>query len=120
MQPKFNVWLEENGNVVLSPWRVQLLETIEKTGSISAAALELDVSYRRAWEKIQEIESGLGTPVLQTMIGGAGGGGAHLTEAAHTAIQRFHLFTAGLQEEIQHRYQAAFEQVATENTEHTP
>lgn len=117
MQPKFNVWLEENGNVVLSPWRVQLLETIEKTGSISAAALELNVPYRRAWEKIQEIERGLGTPVLQTTIGGAGGGGAHLTEAARRAIQRFHVFTTGLQEEIQQRYQAAFAAIVAENPE---
>lgn len=115
MQPKFNVWLEENGNVVLSPWRVQLLETIEKTGSISAAAMELDVSYRRAWEKIQEIESGLGTPVLQTTIGGAGGGGAQLTEAARRAIQHFRIFTAGLQEEIEQRYQRAFENVQAGN-----
>ena len=52
MQPKFNVWLEHEGNVVLSPWRVQLLETIAATGSISAAAKQLDLPYRRAWEKV--------------------------------------------------------------------
>lgn len=110
MQPKFNVWLEENGNVVLSPWRVQLLETIERTGSISAAAVQLDISYRRAWEKVQEIELGLGAPVLQTTIGGAGGGGAQLTASARVAIQKFHVLMAGLGEEIQQRYHNAFEQ----------
>lgn len=108
MQPKFNVWLEADGNVVLSPWRVQLLETIAATGSISAAAKQLDVPYRRAWEKVQEIERGLGTPVLVTAVGGAGGGGAQLTPAVQQAIAQFHTFTAGLEQEIQARYAAAF------------
>lgn len=108
MQPKFNVWLEADGNVVLSPWRVQLLETIAATGSISAAAKQLDLPYRRAWEKVQEIERGLGTPVLVTAVGGAGGGGAQLTPAAQQAIAQFYAFTAGLEQEIQRRYAAAF------------
>jgi len=108
MQPKFNVWLETDGNVVLSPWRVQLLEAIAATGSISAAAKQLDVPYRRAWEKVQEIERGLGAPVLVTAVGGAGGGGAQLTPAAQGAITRFHTFTTGLEQEIQRRYAAAF------------
>jgi len=109
MQLRFNVWLEQDGNVVLSPWRVQLLEAIAATGSISAAAKQLDVPYRRAWEKVQEIERGLGTPVLVTAVGGAGGGGAQLTAAAQQAIDRFHTFIAGLEQEIQARYAAAFQ-----------
>ena len=109
MQPKFNVWLEHEGNVVLSPWRVQLLEAIAATGSISAAAKQLDLPYRRAWEKVQEIERGLGTPVLTTAIGGAGGGGAQLTAAGRQAIAQFQALMAGLEEEIQERYQRAFQ-----------
>lgn len=108
MQPKFNIWLEEDGNVVLSPWRVRLLETIAATGSISAAAKQMDVPYRRAWEKVQEIERGLGAPVLVTAVGGAGGGGARLTPAVQRAIAQFHTFVAGLELEIQTRYVAAF------------
>jgi len=108
MQPKFNVWLEQNGDVVLSPWRVDLLEAIAATGSISAAAKQLDIPYRRAWEKVQEIERGLGAPVLVTAVGGAGGGGAQLTPAAQQAIAQFRAFTAGLEQEIQQRYVAAF------------
>lgn len=109
MQPKFNVWLEDDGNVVLSPWRVQLLEAIAATGSISAAAKQLGVPYRRAWEKVQEIEQGLGTPVVVTAVGGTGGGGASLTPAGKRAIAQFYLLLAGLEEEIQARYQRAFQ-----------
>ncbi len=52
MQPKFNLWIEKDGKVVLSAWRVQLLEAIEAAGSISAAAEQMRLPYRRAWEKV--------------------------------------------------------------------
>ncbi|MBL8056008.1 MAG: LysR family transcriptional regulator [Anaerolineales bacterium] len=106
--PKFNVWLEQNGQVVLSPWRVRLLETIGETGSISAAADKLGVPYRRAWEKVHEIEQGLGYKVLDTAIGGTHGGGAQLTEAGRQAIADFHAFADGLEQEVGRRFQGAF------------
>ena len=109
MQPKFNVWLEQDGQVVLSLWRIQLLEAVATTGSISAAAKQLDLPYRRAWEKVQEIERGLGVPVVVTAVGGAGGGGAQLTPAGERAIAQFYALIAGLPEEIDARYQAVFQ-----------
>ncbi len=85
MEPKFNLWIEKNGRVVLSQWRVELLETIAATGSISAAAEKMNVPYRRAWEKVHEIERGLGAKVVRTAIGGQGGGGAQLTPMGRRA-----------------------------------
>jgi len=108
MTPKLNVWLEKDEAVVLSQWRVLLLETIAATGSISAAAEKLGVPYRRAWEKVQEIEKGLGFKVVETAIGGSGGGGAHLTPAARKAITQFHAFSDGLDAEIERRYKKVF------------
>lgn len=49
MQPKFNLWLEVEGEVVLFIWRVELLRAIGETGSISGAADRLHVHYRTAW-----------------------------------------------------------------------
>jgi molybdate transport system regulatory protein len=94
--------------VVLSAWRVALLETIEASGSISAAAEQLNIPYRRAWEKVQEIESGLGTNVVDTAVGGRGGGGARLTPAGRKAIEQFHRFSAGFEAEVARRYREAF------------
>jgi len=108
MEPKFNLWLEKNDKVVLSAWRVQLLETIEASGSISAAAKALKVPYRRAWEKVQEIEKGLGFKVVETAIGGQHGGGARLTPAGRKAIEQFHRFSSGFEAEVARRYRAAF------------
>lgn len=108
MEPKFNVWLEKDGKVVLSPWRVRLLETIDEVGSISAAADALDLPYRRAWEKVHEIEQQLGFKVLDTAIGGAQGGGARLTDGARRAIAQFHSFADGFEIEVGRRYREAF------------
>lgn len=108
MEPKFNLWIEREGVVVLSAWRVALLEAIDAAGSISAAAEQLHIPYRRAWEKVQEIENGLGYRVVKTAVGGAGGGGAHLTEAGHQATAQFRAFAAGFEAEVRQRYEAAF------------
>ena len=108
MEPKFNLWIEQDGQVVLSAWRVRLLEAIDTSGSISAAAEQLNVPYRRAWEKIQEIEQGLGLKVVDTAVGGVGGGGAHLTAAGRNAVAQFQAFADGFDQQVAARYTAAF------------
>ena len=108
MQARFNLWLERDGKVVLSVWRVRLLEAIARSGSITAAAEEMRVPYRRAWEKLQEMEAGWGEQLLETEVGGVGGGGAKLTQQAQDLIQRFAAFSAGLDDEIEARYRSAF------------
>ena len=109
MEAKFNLWIEHNGQVVLSDWRVRLLETVELLGSISAAAEQLNVPYRRAWEKIQEMETGLDLKLLDTAVGGAGGGGAHLTPAGREAVAQFRAFADGFDKAVAAKFAAVFE-----------
>jgi molybdate transport system regulatory protein len=108
MEPRVNFWIEKDGEVVLSTWRVALLEAIAETGSITAGAEKMDVPYRVAWQKVREIEERLGRPVLETQIGGVGGGGAQLTPAGQRYVRKFHEFTAGLHELVRQRYQEVF------------
>jgi molybdate transport system regulatory protein len=108
MKPRFNLWLETEGAVVLSAWRVRLLEAIDASGSIRAAAERLDIPYRRAWEKVHEMEDRSGLSLLETEVGGEGGGGARLTEPAKDLVERFHRFEAGMEDEIRRRYDEAF------------
>jgi molybdate transport system regulatory protein len=108
MFPRYNLWIEANEEVVLSLWRVKLLMAIDESGSISAAAEKMEVPYRRAWEKIQEMERRLGFRLLDTEVGGSGGGGAILTEKAKDYVDRFRKFEEGLDEEIENRFQEAF------------
>lgn len=108
MRARANFWVEKDGKVVLSTWRVRLLEAVEETGSISSAASKMGISYRRAWEKIHECEERLGVKLVETQVGGAGGGGANLTPVATDYIGRFRKFTAGLNSTVVRRFEEFF------------
>lgn len=108
LEPKFNLWLEINGRVALSIWRVDLLQAVGQTGSISAAAEQIGVHYRTAWQKIHEMESRLGVQLVETQTGGRGGGGAKLTEAAESYIERFNQLAADVERTVGERYRDAF------------
>jgi molybdate transport system regulatory protein len=71
MDPKYNLWIELDGEVVLSGWRISLLKSIARHGSISAAASEMGVPYRRAWQRLHEMEERLGEALVNTEVGGA-------------------------------------------------
>jgi molybdate transport system regulatory protein len=73
----------------IGPGKVALLEQIAGTGSISAAGRALRMSYRRAWELVEDLNRHLGTPVVATAAGGAGGGGARLTPAGQAIVDQY-------------------------------
>ncbi len=83
------VWLLHNGKMVFGKGRAELLEAIGRTGSISAAARELELSYRHAWTMIRASEKGLGLALLRRTKGGSGGGGATLTGEAEALLSRY-------------------------------
>ncbi len=74
------VWLEVAGGVPFCHGKAALLSAIEKHGSIRQAASVLNMSYRRAWEYIRDLEKGIDSTVVRTKIGGSRGGGSQLTE----------------------------------------
>ncbi|MBI4570336.1 MAG: LysR family transcriptional regulator [Chloroflexi bacterium] len=79
LEPRLKLWVEKDGRLVLSDYRVQLLRHIAETGSLAEAAARMGLSYRRAWGKVRDIERNLGTRLVQSEAGGAGGGGSRLT-----------------------------------------
>ena len=70
----------------LGAGKVRLMELVEKTGSISAAAREMGMSYRRAWLLIEEANALYDAALVETSAGGAGGGGARLTKLGAEVI----------------------------------
>jgi molybdate transport system regulatory protein len=70
--------------------KAQLLQSIHDTGSISAAARETGMSYKRAWVLLDSINQAFTEPVVTAAPGGAGGGGAHLTEFGAEVLKRYH------------------------------
>ena len=108
MEAKLNVWIEQEGEVVLSLWRVRLLEAVARTGSINAAATEMGVHFRTAWEKIREMETRLARPLVESQTGGAGGGGTTLTPEARELVARFHALTDRLDTLLVERFERCF------------
>ncbi len=107
--PKSNFWLEnENGEVVLSPWRITLLEKVSETGSISGAARSMGVPYRLAWQRIREMEDRLGVSLVVAHTGGSKGGGTSLTPEAEEVIDRFHRFLQGLEDVVEEHFRESF------------
>jgi molybdate transport system regulatory protein len=109
MKPRYNFWLESDGQVAISVWRVRLLAAIARTGSISAAARAMGVPYRVAWQKINEMETLLGEKLVDTQVGGKQGGGAVLTPLGADYVERFGRFTLEAQQYLQTRFEEIFE-----------
>ncbi|OGP14371.1 MAG: ModE family transcriptional regulator [Deltaproteobacteria bacterium GWA2_54_12] len=84
-----HIWIEGTEGTFLGMGRVLLLEKIKEYGSITRAALSLEMSYRKAWELVESMNSQAGVPLVVATTGGKGGGGAVLTEAGERAIKLF-------------------------------
>jgi molybdate transport system regulatory protein len=70
----------------VGPGKIALLEAIEASGSLSQAARELGMSYRRAWGLLDDLNTSLREPVASASVGGTGGGGAQLTDFGRALI----------------------------------
>lgn len=83
-------WLTKEGQSFLGAGRIELLERIDQTGSINAAAKEMKMSYKAAWERINGMNALADQPLIERSTGGRGGGGTKLTPYAHELIATFH------------------------------
>jgi molybdate transport system regulatory protein len=84
---KVQVYLDDE--IALGPGKRQLLELIERHGSISAAARAMGLSYRRAWLMVDTMNRCFQEPLVHAGKGGAHGGGATLTPFGQAIRDRF-------------------------------
>jgi molybdate transport system regulatory protein len=87
--PSLHLRLDFGGERSLGPGKVQLLELVGKTGSISAAGRALKMSYPQAWRLIDELNRMFRRPLVIAQVGGGGGGGTALTKAGAGVIQAY-------------------------------
>jgi molybdate transport system regulatory protein len=73
----------------IGPGKAKLLESIRDTGSISAAAREMGMDYKRAWTLLDSMNQAFTQPVVAATSGGAGGGGASLTVFGAEVLERY-------------------------------
>ena len=76
-------------NETIGIGKIRLLQLVGETGSISAAARQMGMNYRRAWFLIDSMQSGFADPLLLTERGGKGRGGASLTQLGIELINRY-------------------------------
>ena len=84
---KSTVWLERGGTYLLGQREAQLLEAVERVGSIKEAAKAVRLSYRTAWARIQILERALGHTIVRSRAGGPGGGATTLTPEGRDLVR---------------------------------
>jgi len=71
------------------PGVAELLERVDRLKSLRKATIEMDMAYSKAWKIVKTAEANLGFPLLVSVTGGKGGGGAELTEDARRFLQAY-------------------------------
>jgi molybdate transport system regulatory protein len=112
------IWIEDaKGRPVLGPGRLRIFDSIQRTGSIHAAAKELGMSYRAVWGKIKATEEHLGERLLVKTVGGLTGGGSQLTPQAVSLIEAYRNMQDYLTEEADKVFENKYEEILSGSPE---
>lgn len=87
--PSLSLRIDLDSDVRIGPGKIQLLEAIKANGSISAAGRAMDMSYKRAWDLVDEINTICGRAAVERQTGGKHGGGAALTPFGVSLVERY-------------------------------
>jgi molybdate transport system regulatory protein len=101
---RFRLRITDGDLIAVGPGKVALLEAIRKTGSITAAAKSLDMSYRRAWLLLDEMNRSLREPAVESAKGGASGGSSVVTEAGQRLIALYRYIEKTAEQACQARH----------------
>jgi molybdate transport system regulatory protein len=97
IQPRIKGWLALNGEFLMGPRYVSLLEGIEAHGSIRAACAGTGLSYRTCLNRLRQMERVIGHALVRTERGGRVGGGAVLTPEARHLVRVYRGWRGALQ-----------------------
>ena len=87
--PQLSVRIDLDAEDRIGPGKIQLLEQIREHGSISAAGRAMDMSYKRAWDLVDEINRICRQAAVERQTGGKNGGGAVLTPFGRSLVARY-------------------------------
>jgi len=103
----YKIWIDNNGKA-FGEGPYQLLKRIETTGSLHQAAIEMKMSYRKAWTTLNNIEKKLGFPLIERKVGGIAGGGSQITDQGRSLMNHYEAFRAEVKETLDNIYQRHF------------
>jgi molybdate transport system regulatory protein len=86
---QFRLRIVRGDEIAVGPGKIELLEAIADTGSITKAAHRLGMSYRRAWLLVDTMNRCFATPVVAAEAGGRRGGGTRLTPLGAEVVRRY-------------------------------
>lgn len=84
---QFRLRISKGDDIAIGPGKIDLLEAIARSGSITAAAKALGMSYRRAWLLVHMMNRCFESPVVDAETGGPRGGGTRLTPLGEEVIR---------------------------------
>lgn len=87
---RLRCWIEIDGKKFFGPGPARLLELIESEGSIAKAAKKMNMSYKKAWDLISDLNTRGKAPYVVSRKGGESGGGAELTETGKKVLAKYH------------------------------
>lgn len=91
------IWINTSEGKLVGKGRIELMEKIKELGSIRQAALAMEMSYRQAWQLIDDMNTKAKTPLVISTRGGKGGGSAAITEKGEQLITLFNSFNKKFQ-----------------------
>ena len=118
--PRLRISLRLANGAILAPSKIALLEAIAATGSISAAAQSVHISYRAAWQWVKSINDMLGSPAVLTETGGRKGGGAKLTVSGTKVVAIYRAIQSRAQTAAAHELQMLNAMTRERERQHLP
>ncbi len=88
-KPQLKIRIPYADHIALGPGKVDLLEAIQDKGSISGAAKSMGMSYKRAWDLINTMNTSFKQPLVTTTTGGKHGGGAQVSDLGINVISHY-------------------------------
>lgn len=109
MRLRYKVWLEhEELGKAFGDGPLEMLERVERLGSLRQAAAEMGMSYNKAWYLVRRLEKALGFPLLERRSGGRHGGGSVVTPRARELMVHYRRFREQVARDLAELYRRNF------------
>jgi len=107
-RPRIKLWVVFGDRVKFGEGRAELLEAVERLGSLKKAVERMGMSYRAAWGYFRELERAAGIDLLERQPGGGPAGGTRLTPAGRRFVRQYRRFSGGLEALVERHFQRSF------------